>query len=114
MAKLRKKYPMYAIGTGPHGIGNAYLETPSGELAQNDINIAAGMEDAATNPWTRGMSILGQMAMNYGAKAGQRNVNVEGDEIGQLPNGKSFEFQGPSHEQGGINTTLPVGTDIFS
>jgi hypothetical protein len=138
MAKLRKKYPMYATGTGPHGIGNAYLETPSGELAQNDINVAAGMEAAATNPWTKGMSILGQMAMNYGIKnfkgfnfgqeeeatpapvmaygggVGQRNVNVEGDEVGQMPDGKTFEFKGPSHEEGGIDTNLPVGTDIFS
>ena len=49
MAKLRKKYPMYAVGTGPHGIGNAYLETPSGELAQNDINIAIEEFKKATN-----------------------------------------------------------------
>lgn len=41
-------------------------------------------------------------------------VEIEGDEVGQLPNGEVFEAQGPDHEQGGIKTMLPEGTEMYS
>lgn len=51
----------------------------------------------------------------YGGKV-QRNVpvEVEGKEVAETPNGQVIDFQGPSHEQGGIKTDLPGGTDIYS
>lgn len=42
------------------------------------------------------------------------NVEVEGDEVGQAPNGRLIDFKGPSHENGGIDVNLPEGTEIFS
>jgi hypothetical protein len=41
-------------------------------------------------------------------------VEVEGDEMYELPNGQVGEFQGPDHEQGGIPTQLPPGTNVYS
>ena len=50
----------------------------------------------------------------YGGRTKNHNVEVEGKEVGELPNGQILDFQGPSHEQGGIDTTLPEGTKMFS
>jgi hypothetical protein len=41
-------------------------------------------------------------------------VEVEGGEVGQTPQGEMLEFNGQSHEQGGIKTELPEGTEIYS
>ena len=48
------------------------------------------------------------------AMGGQVPVEVEGDEVAQAPNGNMMQFNGPSHEEGGIDTQLPQGTDIYS
>jgi hypothetical protein len=42
------------------------------------------------------------------------NAEVEGGEVAQLPNGQTTQFQGPSHENGGIPVDLPQGTKIYS
>jgi hypothetical protein len=39
---------------------------------------------------------------------------VEGGESAMLPNGKNVQFNGPKHTNGGIKTSLPEGTRIFS
>lgn len=44
----------------------------------------------------------------------QANVEVEGNEVAQTPGGQTMQFNGPSHEQGGIDATLPVGTKVYS
>lgn len=41
-------------------------------------------------------------------------VEVEGNEVGELPNGQMMQFNGPSHENGGIPVSLPEGTGIYS
>ena len=48
------------------------------------------------------------------AYGGQVPVEIEGGEIGELPNGNIFQAKGNSHEQGGIKTTLPEMTEMFS
>lgn len=48
------------------------------------------------------------------ALGGTVPVEVEGEEIGKLPSGFDVKFKGPSHGQGGIDTNLPPGTEIFS
>lgn len=50
----------------------------------------------------------------YGGTVPGVPVEVEGDEVGQLPSGNLIEFNGPSHENGGIDVELPEGTEIFS
>lgn len=47
-------------------------------------------------------------------KGGLIPVETEGDETVQLPNGNLYEFNGPKHSQGGIDTMLPEGSKIFS
>ena len=45
---------------------------------------------------------------------GEPNVEVEGKEHIQLPNGFSQEIKGKKHSEGGIPINLPSGTKIFS
>lgn len=52
--------------------------------------------------------------MAFGGRTGKSKVEVEGEEVGQLPNGTLLDFIGPKHEQGGIDVNLPDGTAIFS
>lgn len=42
------------------------------------------------------------------------NAEVEGGEVFETPNGQVGEFEGPTHEGGGIPVNMPEGTDIFS
>jgi hypothetical protein len=41
-------------------------------------------------------------------------VEVEGQEMYEMPNGQMGEFEGPSHENGGIPVALPEGTKVYS
>lgn len=50
----------------------------------------------------------------FGGSTGSSPVEVEGGELGQLPNGELLDFIGPDHSEGGIDVVLPDGTDIFS
>lgn len=129
----RKKY------AGGTSITN-YIEDPSEALAQNQINIAKAQYEGATNPWVLGTKGAGALMTGVGEmlggtealagfaqkgitkliKAGGGTVNsqvpveVEGEEVGEMPNGQLLDFQGPSHEQGGIDANLPEGTEIYS
>lgn len=67
-----------------------------------------GMQKLANTKFGKGIQ-----SMVY-ASGGQVPVEVEGNEMGQLPNGMMLDFQGPSHEQGGIPIDLPTGTKIYS
>jgi hypothetical protein len=41
-------------------------------------------------------------------------VEVEGEEMYEMPNGQTGEFSGPKHENGGMPVSLPEGTKIYS
>ena len=58
----------------------------------------------STQPMPRGMQVPREMA----------NAEVEGGETAMNPNGVLMQFNGPSHEQGGIPTMLEGGTKVFS
>ena len=61
------------------------------------------------------LPILGNMQFAFGGGIpGGVPVEVEGQEVGEMPNGEMIEFKGPSHEQGGIDTQLPAGTEMYS
>lgn len=53
-----------------------------------------------------------QFAM--GGLVGKRNIEVEGDEVVETPNGQVSIVAGPSHSKGGVDITVPSGTEIFS
>lgn len=86
-------------GTAPEG-GTPEGTAPGGKMT--------GMQKLANTKFGKGIQ-----SMVY-ASGGQVPVEVEGNEMGQLPNGMMLDFQGPSHEQGGIPIDLPTGTKIYS
>ncbi len=50
-----------------------------------------------------------------GGEVPSANVEVEDNEVAMTPDGENaVTFEGPTHEQGGIDTTLPVGSEVFS
>lgn len=61
-------------------------------------------KESITSPYAMGTSGLG----------GTRDVEVEDDEFAKTPNGTQVQFNGATHEGGGIDVNLPVGTKIFS
>lgn len=48
------------------------------------------------------------------ATGGNVPIEVEDQEIVELPNGQMQQMTGPTHEEGGISMTVPEGTKIFS
>jgi hypothetical protein len=104
----------------------------AGQALQTGIGIAGGMTGAGNigeNPdlvsKTKGNKIIKNntaTGKNINASAGggqyaamgmnnvQGDVEVEGGEMYETPQGQVGEFQGPSHEQGGI--PLEVGEDV--
>lgn len=49
-----------------------------------------------------------------GGTAGNSQINAEGKEVIETPDGMVAEIMGPSHEQGGVDMNVPSGTDIYS
>lgn len=90
-----------ANGEGADGKGIA------GFLNQNNgtMNSLFGMMSATGN--SGGFAFGGDIP-------GMTPVNVEGQEVGQTPDGQLLQFMGPSHENGGIDIALPPGTEMYS
>lgn len=101
------------LGAAGLQIGTSMMS--KGSLGENP----SGLEKALFNNKD---SIIGALNILGGssqfAKGGtvinNPKVEVEGQEVAELPNGQVGEFQGPSHEDGGIKMNLPEGTDIYS
>ena len=100
------------LGAAGLQIGTSMMS--KGSLGENP----SGLEKALFNNKD---SIIGALNILGGssqfAKGGTVNnpkVEVEGQEVAELPNGQVGEFKGPSHEEGGIKMNLPEGTDIYS
>ena len=129
----RKMNPVkrYANGTTAKGIDpNHYIISPAEAMNDYNIMLAKAEAEAASDPWLpivaaagsllqQGVSAYGQSNLAKKAaepKAGmgmnnvQQDVEVEGGEMYETPQGQVGEFQGPSHEQGGI--PLEVGQDV--
>lgn len=131
---MSKKYSprkKYAQGTSAKGMDpNHYIISPAEALNDYNIMLAKAEERASTDPWLPVVAIAGQalqtgigIAGQYNtdrfntpkkAAMGNNNVNkdveVEGGEMFETPQGQVGEFKGPSHEQGGI--PLEVGQDV--
>lgn len=58
----------------------------------------------------------GGSVLKYATGGGAVNapIEVEGEEIVELPNGQMQQMKGPSHEEGGIPMNVPEGTKIYS
>jgi len=109
-----------------------FIESPSTAIADHQISIAKARAKAEDNAWAQGLEAFGGMAMQLGAstmKGGgvggflptakhggkfSHDVEVEGGEVANLPNGQMVDFQGPDHKDGGIPVTLPNDTEVYS
>lgn len=114
LGSLAMQTGMSMMGSGMTGT------TPSGDAAATNgmggwLNNLGGM-DQDPYGWNNTTFVPGATVtkMALGGKTGMNPVEVEGQEVGQLPNGQLLDFKGPSHEAGGINTMLPDATTIFS
>lgn len=114
------------MGAGASGAGNA--AAGSGQMAgqvfsqgskqflntQYDpmLNMKSNKDSNITGTNAYGM----EQTNPYYAQGGvtQPNAEVEKQENIITPNGDFGQFNGPSHEQGGIPTNLPEGTKVFS
>jgi hypothetical protein len=140
MTKKKSGKKKYAYGTSPNNIVRHYIESPQEAIVENDIAIAKAKYEAESDPWVTGLNVLGNMAINYGTSmmggyggatgtvlkggaamaskayggAAEGEIEAEGDEIVQTPDGQVTELKGPKHEQGGIHLDVPSGTEIFS
>ena len=76
-----------------------------------------GNNSGAMNSIVSMLPMLAQMAgpgFAMGGVVPGVPVEVEGDEVGETPQGELLEFKGASHEEGGMDLQLPEGTEIFS
>jgi len=124
--KIKRK--KCATGTSIKGL----VKSPTEALVQNNINLDKAMYEATSNPFNQALGyaaalspIVGQiytedilpMIKQYGLGGvvdEQVPVEIEGEEVAKTPDGEVMEFNGPAHEQGGIETALPEQTKIFS
>ena len=89
--KLLTMYPGFFVGPTNNG------------LKQTDFNsLFMNMSKGDTSQFALGGSVP------------KIPVEVEGEEVGETPDGKVMKFKGPSHENGGIDINLPEGTEMFS
>ena len=144
MAKAREKAMNNGWGQGLDILGNMAVQygtnmmtsgggVPAGGKAGFGGNIQAGGGDGGkfgqgfgdwmgnnSNALASGISMLPMLAQMmgpgfaFGGKVPGIPVEVEGEEVGETPDGKLLDFKGPSHEDGGIGIDLPEGTEIFS
>lgn len=150
--KNKKKYA--------YGTVKQYLETPQEAMAENEIAKIKAKEKAVSNPWANGLSVLGNMAINYGTSQMSKGIaegdgadgkgldgflagsgmplmdilqmggnasqfmamggdasgqiEAEGEEMIETPDGEVGEIKGPKHEQGGVDLNVEPGTTIYS
>ena len=86
-----------SAGEGENGKGIAGFLNKN----QNFINTLLGGLNAGASFATGGI-------------AGNKKINAEGGEVVETPDGLSQELVGPSHAEGGIDMTVPSGTEIYS
>lgn len=132
MKKSMNPRKKYLNGSNSGGVTSNGIPTPASTLNDYNIMMAQAEQEAASNEWLPVVGMLGglaQSAISFGAQGGfnktpavpgakaangMNNVNadveVEGGEMYETPQGDTGEFQGPSHEQGGI--PLEVGQDV--
>lgn len=107
------------LGKASMGVGTNMLLSSLGGVPEQDLGmLSKGKSDMQSNfKLPNLMKSLENNPVLYAALGGKVPgvpVEIEGDEVGEMPNGKVFESKGPSHEQGGIDITLPEGTEMYS
>ena len=93
-------------------------------MADNEVLFKKGSKNAQNHPQyadangnVTKASVKAYMKAHkfpMGGNTPGQQIEVEGGEVLQQPNGKMQEFKGPSHAEGGVKTSQPVGTFIWS
>ena len=126
----RKKY---LNGSNSGGVTPNGIPSPAATLNDYQIMMAKAEQEAANNEWLpvvaavgglvqQGVSAYGSRTVKPKAANGmndvEKDVEVEGGERFETPQGETGEFKGPSHEEGGIpmevNKDIPQGTKVYS
>ena len=131
MKKSMNPRKKYANGTNIQGVGpNNYIQSPAEVMNDYNIMLAKIDKEVANDPRIPIAAMVGglaQQAISFAGAGGfkktpvtppaangnnnvKSDVEVEGGEMYETPQGETGEFQGPSHEQGGI--PLEVGEDV--
>ena len=105
-----------AIGAYGNAAGGGASDAGAGSSALKD-NAGSLVKKAAAFNINTPASTTGATAAN-GMNDVEGDVEVEGGEMYETPQGQTGEFEGPSHEQGGIpmkvNKDIPEGTKVYS
>ena len=113
VGNMAMQYGMNMMGGGIKG-GEGLFKSKSVEGLESMTSSGMDLQIPEYTAPKLNLSIP-QIKAAYGAKIPNRTpVEVEGEEAAELPNGQMIDFQGPSHEQGGIDVNLPGGTDVYS
>lgn len=97
--------------------GNLALQIGTSKM-QEGIDKGQGISESGFN-WgsllSQGVGAAGMLSQ-MGASGGEFDgeVELEGGEVIETPDGTMAELTGPSHEKGGIDMLLPEGTEVFS
>lgn len=122
------------LAYGSSGIDPShYIPNPSDVMNDYNIMLAKTEAKANSNDWLpivatvggllqQGIGMAGSFKKGVVSANGNNNVNsdveVEGGEMYETPQGETGEFKGPSHENGGIplevNKDVPEGTKVYS
>lgn len=97
----------FALNTGLNMMGGSMVATPTKVDSVNQLNSQPMVNQNNSN-------ITSSAKIYPRAAYGGANIEVEGDEVAQYPTGDLVQFDGPRHENGGIDVNLPNGTDIYS
>jgi hypothetical protein len=107
--------------------GNLAMQYGSSLMNSQQSNQAYGGGEVATTGFTgflnknsgniaKGAGAAGNLSQLFamGGIVGQADINAEGGEVLETPIGDPVELQGASHANGGIDMTVPIGTEIYS
>ena len=97
----------FALNTGLNMMGGSSV---AGDLKSDSTKSRLLKKNIADPKSVMAADTLGTRVAAYGGS----NIEVEGDEVAQYPTGDLIQFNGPKHENGGIDVNLPNGTDIYS
>ena len=97
----------FALNTGLNMMGGSSM---AGDLKSDSTKSRLLKKNIADPKSRMAADTIGTRVAAYGGA----NIEVEGDEVAQYPTGDLVQFDGPRHENGGIDVNLPNGTDIYS
>lgn len=97
----------FALNTGLNMMGGSSM---AGDLKSDSTKSRLLKKNIADPKSSMVADTIGTRVAAYGGS----NIEVEGDEVAQYPTGDLVQFDGPRHENGGIDVNLPNGTDIYS